>query len=66
MNGTFQKEVMKELRTLKSEVEYIKDFLEDTKLTPKERKLINSRIKKINSGDKSDFISWKSTKKKLD
>lgn len=65
MSEMFQREVVKELRMLKNEVEYIKEFLEDTRLTPKERKFVDSRIKKINSGDKSDFVSWKKAKKKL-
>ena len=34
-------------------------MLEDTKLTPKEKKFVDSRIKKINAGDKSGFVSWK-------
>ncbi len=65
MSEAFQKEVMKELRSLKSEVDYIKEFLEDTRLTPKERKFVDSRIKKISSGDVSDFVSWKQAKKNL-
>ena len=65
MSEAFQKEVIKELRSLKSEVDYIKEFLEDTRLTPKEKKLVDSRIKKINSGDTSDFVSWKHAKKSL-
>lgn len=65
MSETFQREVVKELKMLKSEVGYIKELLEDTRLTNKERKFVDSRIKKIASGDKSDFISWKQAKKKL-
>ena len=61
----FQKEVMKELKLLKSEVDYIKEFLEDTKLTPKERRFVDSKIKKIKSGNESDFVSWKHARKKL-
>ena len=63
MDGTFQKEVIKELRSLKTEIDYIKEFLEDTRLTAKERKFVDSKIKKINSGDASDFVSWKHVKK---
>lgn len=65
MNVAFQKEVIKELKSLKSEIDYIKEFLEDTRLTPKERKFVDSRIKKINSGDMSDFVSWRHAKKNL-
>lgn len=65
MSESFQKEVMKELRSLKSEVDYIKEFLEDTHLTSKQRKFVDSRIRKIGSGDTSDFVSWKEAKKKL-
>ena len=65
ISEAFQKEVIKELRSLKSEIDYIKEFLEDTRLTPKERKFVDSRIKKINSGDASDFVSWKQAKKNL-
>ena len=65
MSETFQKEVIKELKMLKNDIDYIKEFLEDTKLTPKERDVVNSKIKKVNSGDTSDFVSWKDAKKKL-
>jgi hypothetical protein len=65
MGETYQKEMMKELRTIKSDVEYIKEFLEDTRLTPEERTFVDSRIKKITSGDTSDFVSWKDAKEKL-
>ena len=65
MNGTFEKEVIKELRSLRGEVDYIKEFLEDTHLTSAEKKFVDSRIKKIKSGDTSDFIPWKDAKKKL-
>ena len=56
---------MKELRSLKSEIDYIKEFLEDTRLTPKEKKFVDNRIRKINSGDTSNFVSWKQAKKRL-
>ena len=65
MSEAFQKEVMKELRSLKSEIDYIKEFLEDTHLTPSEKKFVDSRIKKIKSGDTSDFVPWKEAKKRL-
>ena len=65
MSEAFQKEVMKELRSLKSEIDYIKEFLEDTRLTPKEKKFVDNRIRKINSGDTSNFVSWKQAKKRL-
>lgn len=65
MTEAFQKEVLKELKILRNEVDYIKEFLEDVKLTSKERKLVESRIKKIKSGNKSDFVSWKRAKKEL-
>ncbi len=61
----FQKEVIHELRTLRNEVEYIKEMLEDSKLSKKERKFVESRINKISKGDKSDFVSWKEAKKSL-
>lgn len=65
MGDTFQEEVRKDLRALKSEMDYIKGLLEDTHLNPKERKFVDSRIKKIKAGDTSDFVSWKDAKKKL-
>ena len=65
MSEAFQKDVMKELRSLKSEVDYIKEFLEDTRLTLKEKKFVDNRIRKINSGDTSNFVSWKQAKKRL-
>lgn len=65
MNGTFEKEVMRELKSLKGEVDYIKEFLKDTRLTPTEKRFVDSKIKKIKSGDTSDFVSWKDAKKKL-
>ena len=65
MAEAFQDEIRKELRTLRVDVEYIKEFLQDTRLTSKERKFVDTKIRKIGLGDKSDFISWKRAKKKL-
>lgn len=65
MNDAFQKELIREIRSLKSEIDYIKEFLEDTHLAPNERKLVDSKIRKISSGDTSDFVSWKQARKKL-
>lgn len=49
---------MRELKSLKGEVDYIKEFLEDTHLTPSEKKFVDSKIKKIKSGDTSDFVPF--------
>ena len=47
------------IESLKEELDYINDMLEDSMLTAEESKLINESLRKIKQGDKSDFISLK-------
>ena len=65
MADAFRQEVPKELRLVRVEIGSMRHYLEDTRLTAKEKALVDSRIQKIKSGDTSDFISWKDAKKKL-
>ena len=68
----FQKRVLntlvnmqKTIENLRSEVNYIMGYIEDTKLTEKEKKELDGSISKIKSGNTSDFVSWKEAKKEL-
>ena len=67
-----QKEMLNTLTGLKQEVvhlkqdiHYILEYLEDTRLTVEEKKLLDESIVKIKSGNKSGFISHAELKKKL-
>ena len=51
--------------TLKKDVSYLTEYIEDTKLTEEEIKQLNESISRVKSGNTSDFISWKTTKKEL-
>ena len=53
------------IETLKKDVGYITEYIEDTKLTEEERKQLDESISKIKAGNTSDFISWKTAKKEL-
>ncbi|MEK6946226.1 MAG: hypothetical protein AABX32_01340 [Nanoarchaeota archaeon] len=68
----FQKQILGTLAdmkssidTLKKDVSYLTEYIEDTKLTEEERKQLNESISRVKSGNTSDFISWKTAKKEL-
>ncbi len=67
-----QKEILDTLTGLKEEVSYIKqkmhymiEFMEDTRLTEEEQRLVDKTILKIRSGDKSALISHAALKKEI-
>lgn len=69
----FQKQVLgtliemkRSIEILRKDVDYLADYVEDTKLTQEERKHLDASIAKIGAGDTSDFVSWKEAKKELD
>ena len=51
--------ILNKLGSIKEELDYIKDMLEDSILTGEESKLVNESLRKIKQGNKSDFISLK-------
>ena len=72
MAEDFQKQIlgtileMKDsIETLKKDINYLTEYIEDTKLTEEEKKQLNESILKIRAGNTSDFISWKTAKKEL-
>lgn len=58
-------EMKSSIETLKKDINYLTEYIEDTKLTEEERKQLNESISKINAGNTSDFVSWKTAKKEL-
>ena len=58
-------EMKNNIETLRKDVNYITEYIEDTKLTEEERKQLDESISKIKAGDTSDFVSWKTAKKEL-
>ena len=58
-------EVKNSIETLKKDICYITEYIEDTKLTEEERKQLEESISKIRAGNTSDFVSWKKAKKEL-
>ncbi len=52
-----------EIYILKKDINYLTGYIEDTKLTEKERKELEKSISKIKTGNTSDFVSWKKAKK---
>ena len=58
-------EMKNSIETLRKDVNYITEYIEDTKLTEEERKQLEESISKIKSGNTSDFVSWKTAKKEL-
>ena len=58
-------EMKNSIETLRKDVSYLTEYIEDTKLTEEERKQLDESISKIKSGNTSDFISWKTAKKEL-
>ena len=68
----FQKEVLgtltemkRSIEILRKDVDYLAGYIEDTKLTQKERKKLDASIAKVRAGDTSDLVSWKEAKKEL-
>ena len=68
----FQKQIMSTLsemknsiETLKKDISYLTEYIEDTKLTEEERKQLDESISKVKAGNTSDFVSWKTAKKEL-
>jgi len=58
-------EMKSSIETLKKDINYLTEYIEDTKLTEEERKQLEESISKIKSGNTSDFVSWKTAKKEL-
>jgi len=58
-------EMKNSIETLKKDVNYITEYIEDTKLTEEERKQLGESISKVKAGNPSDFVSWKTAKKEL-
>jgi hypothetical protein len=58
-------EMKSNIETLRKDVSYLTEYIEDTKLTKEERKLLDESISKVRAGNTSDFISWKTAKKEL-
>ena len=61
----FEKQILSKLAIVEKKVDYIMEYIEDTKLTEEERKQLDESISKIKAGNTSDFVSWKSAKKEL-
>jgi len=62
--GTLE-EMKSSIETLRKDVNYLTEYIEDTKLTEEERKQLDESISKVRSGNTSDFVSWKTAKKEL-
>jgi len=58
-------EMKSSIETLRKDVNYITEYIEDTKLTEEERKQLDESISKIKANNTSDFVSWKKTKKEI-
>ncbi len=58
-------EMKNSIETLKKDINYLTEYIEDTKLTEEERKQLDESISKIKVGNTSDFVSWKTAKKEL-
>ena len=58
-------EMKNSIETLKKDVSYLTEYIEDTKLTEEERKQLDESISKVRAGNTSDFVSWKTAKKEL-
>ena len=72
MTATTQKEILetltglkKDMNHLKKDVHHIMEYLEDSRLTEEEKKLLDKSIAKVRAGDQSDFISHEDLKKEL-
>jgi len=62
--GTLE-EMKNSIETLRKDVNYLTEYIEDTKLTEEERKQLDESISKVKAGNTSDFVSWKIAKKEL-
>src|SRR3989338_2646441 len=58
-------DMKKSIETLRKDIDYLVEYIGDTKLTEEERKQLDESIAKISAGDTSDFVSWKEAKKEL-
>ena len=58
-------EMKDSIENLKKDINYITEYIEDTKLTEEERKQLDESKSKIRAGNTSDFVSWKTAKKEL-
>ena len=58
-------EMKNSIETLRKDVSYLTEYIEDTKLTDEERRQLDESISKIKAGNTSDFVSWKTAKKEL-
>ncbi|MBI2546239.1 hypothetical protein HYV81_03600 [Candidatus Woesearchaeota archaeon] len=59
-------EMKNSIETLRKDINYLTEYIEDTKLSEEERKQLEESISKIKAGDTSDFVSWKTAKKELE
>ena len=58
-------EMKSSIETLKKDINYLSEYIENTKLSEEEKKQLDESIAKIRAGSTSDFISWKKAKKEL-
>ena len=58
-------EMKNSIETLRKDVSYLTEYIEDTKLTEEERKQLDESLSKVRAGNTSDFVSWKTAKKEL-
>ncbi len=58
-------EIKGSIETIKKNISYLTEYIEDTKLTAEEKKLLDQSISKVKAGNTSDFISWKTAKGEL-
>ena len=58
-------EMKSSIETLKKDINYLSEYIENTKLSEEERKQLDESIAKIRAGNTSDFVSWKKAKKEL-
>ncbi|MBI1936087.1 hypothetical protein HYS31_06620 [Candidatus Woesearchaeota archaeon] len=58
-------EMKDSIETLRKDITYLTEYIEDTKLSEEERKQLDESISKIKSGNTSDFVSWKTAKKEI-
>ena len=57
--------IEKEISDMKKEMKMITEYIEDRRLTARERKLVGASLEKIKKGDKYGFISHEKLKKEL-
>ena len=71
-DADFQKQILgtlvdmkNSIETMKKDINYLTEYLEDTKLTEEERKQLDESISRVKVGNTSDFVSWKTAKKEI-